>query len=283
MTEPRRRSLRFLITPWWIGVIVTVLLFAAACWMILAPWQFRRNSERQAQIAAVVAAVGADPVPVDEFLRVGEPPAKGSTYRQASATGTFETDRQVYVRLRQDNDGNPAAEVLVPFRLDDGTVLVLDRGYVSDDSVRQGLAAPDPPVGRVTITGRAQPDQPDPSHRAPVKVHGLSTAYGIEPAAIAGAGEPVRDGFLELVDGSPGVLTAVDVPQSDEGPFLSYAWQWSAFGVMALLAVGYFAVREYTDPRDESDDEEPPPEQEPVAAGSRPRRRGSFDKSELYD
>ena len=267
--------------------MVTTLLFAAACWTILAPWQFRRNAERQAQIAAVVAAVGADPVSVDEFLRVGELPAAGSIYRQASATGTFETDRQVYVRLRQDNDGNPAAEVLVPFRLDDGSVIVLDRGYTPDDDVRQGRAAAPPPTGRVTVTGRVQPDQPDPSHRAPIRDGALTEVYGIEPATIAGAGEPVRDGFLELVDGSPGVLVAVDVPQSDEGPFLSYAWQWSAFGVMALLALGYFAFREYTDPRDESaepeQEEEQAPEQEPVAAGSRSRRRGSFDKSELYD
>ena len=59
---PRRRW-RFLLSPGWIGVILAVLAFSAACFFILAPWQFSRNAERTAQNDAVNAAITAPPVP----------------------------------------------------------------------------------------------------------------------------------------------------------------------------------------------------------------------------
>ena len=40
------------------------------------------------------------------------------------------------------------------------------------------------------------------------------------------------------------MLGALPLPQTDSGPFFSYALQWIAFGVMALLGWLYFTVRE---------------------------------------
>ena len=40
------------------------------------------------------------------------------------------------------------------------------------------------------------------------------------------------------------MLGALPLPQTDSGPFLSYALQWIAFGAMALLGWLYFTVRE---------------------------------------
>ncbi len=150
------------------------------------------------------------------------------------------------------------------------------------------------PTGTVTVTGRVQPDQPDPLHRAAQTTDGRTEVLGIDAGAIPGLAGPVRPGFLQLVDGSPAVLAPIGVPQVDEGPFLSYALQWCAFGGMALLAIGFFVVREYRDPRPA----ETPDAQEsaagavagPLAApagrpavapdGHRSRR---FDRSQLYD
>ena len=84
------------------------------------------------------------------------------------------------------------------------------------------------------------------------------------------------------------MLTAIEVPQTDPGPFLSYALQWEAFGVIALIGLGVFLVREFRDPRtDDSDpdDSAAPVKPEPVPAGREPRRRSrdGFDRSQLWD
>ena len=45
------------------------------------------------------------------------------------------------------------------------------------------------------------------------------------------------------------MLTPIELPQTDSGPFLSYALQWEAFGVIALIGLGVFIFREFRDPR----------------------------------
>ena len=294
---PARRSWRFLASPGWIGGILAALAFATVCWAVLAPWQFSRHAERSAANAQVAAAVNAEPRPVDELLFLDRPPDATSTWQPASATGTFEPEHQVYVRLRQDAGGAPASEILVPLRLADGSVVLIDRGYISAaDSIKSATppTVPTVPTGTVTITGRVQPDQPDPLHRPAQVTDGRTDVLGIDGGAVPGLTGPVRQGFLQLVDGSPGVLTPIGVPQVDEGPFLSYALQWCAFGGMALLAIGFFVVREYRDPRPA---ESPAAEEsaagigrrssvvpaDPLPAASNGRRSRRFDRSQLYD
>ena len=49
-----------------------------------------------------------------------------------TATGHYLPDAQVLARLRV-VDGEPAYEVLVPFVVDDGPTVLVDRGYVRPD------------------------------------------------------------------------------------------------------------------------------------------------------
>ena len=314
---PLRARLAKLATPWWVGVVLTALLFTTACWTILAPWQFRRHHERDAQNAAVAEALVTAPAPVGTYLPLGSAPNQGDIWRRVTVTGTFLPADQVYARLRSNTEGYPAAEVIVPMRLTDGTLLLVDRGYVPDADVRAGRVPSPPPVGPTTVTGRVQDDQPDPLHRAPVVEKGLTQVYGVDSARLAGLGGPVRPGFIQLVADTPGVLAPIGVPDADSGPFLSYAWQWCAFGAMALIALAYFMWRQVTDPPEDDDEQEPVDEQQRIdsehsdgaaappptrpdldgGAGPRPheaaagsgrvtgqrRGRGGFDRSELYD
>jgi cytochrome oxidase assembly protein ShyY1 len=292
--RPSRRSWRFLASPGWIGAILAAIAFTTVCWAVLAPWQFSRHAERATANAQVAAAANAEPRRVDELLFVDRPPDAASTWQPATATGTFEPEHQVYVRLRQDAGGAPASEVVVPLRLADGSAVLIDRGYVGAAGTPNDVPLPELPSGTVTVTGRVQPDQPDPLHRAAQATDGRTEVLGIDATAVPDLTGPVRQGFLQLVDGSPGVLTPIGVPQVDEGPFLSYALQWCAFGGMALLAIGFFVVREYRDPRPSET-----PEAAESAAGigvaprataaDRPaatgnaRRSRQFDRSQLYD
>jgi len=67
----------------------------------------------------------------------------------------------------------------------------------------------------------------------------------------AATGVRLEPGYLQLMDGSPGALSALPLPQLDAGPSFAYALQWIAFGTMAPLGLVYFAWREATERRRE--------------------------------
>lgn len=321
----RRRSWSFLASPGWIAVIVVAIAFAAVSFFVLAPWQFGRNDERSAQNALIEAATQAPAVPATDVFSTTDPPAADLTWRLVTATGTFEPDAQVVVRLRQDEDGNPVSEVVLPLRLADGTRLLVDRGYVSLGVLQSGAAIPEVPVGTVAVTGRLQPEQSDPLGRAPVAVGGRTEVYAINRAAVAGAaaasGPAVgradtgsadtgtyRIGYIQLIADSPGVLNPIGLPRTEAGPFLSYALQWCAFGLIALVGLAIFVRRELGDSRPPDDHVDAPGmdpprtgptgnvsaavdtsamEADPVATPSPApppsKRRRGFDRSQLYD
>ena len=302
MTSPfsagtRARSWRFLARPGWVGGTLAAVAFAVVCWTVLAPWQFGRHAERSADNARIAAAATAATRPVTERLSTTTPLNPSQTWQPVTATGVFEPENEVYVRLRQDAAGRPASEVLVPLRLADGNALLVDRGYVTVADLGAGLPVPPPPAGQVTVTGRLQPFQPDPlARQSSTAADGRTEVTGIEPGVIPGTTGPVLQGFVQLDADSPGVLTAIGLPQTDAGPFLSYAVQWCIFGAVALLGIGFFIVREYRFPGaggadradagagDDADDAARPPGGPPAPTSrGRSGARGSFDRSQLYD
>ena len=245
-------------------MVAVVLGFAAACFLILAPWQFGRNAERSTQNDAVQGAVSAAAVPVTDLMSTTAEPPADAIWRPVTATGVFEPDRQVYVRLRQDSGGNPVSEVIAPLLLADGTRLLVNRGYVSFSDVQEGVPLPALPTGTVTVTGRVQVDQIDPADRTAVRVDDRTEVYAINAAAVpavdsgAGAGDAgdadtFYRGYVQLTAQSPGALAEIGLPQVDAGPFLSYALQWCAFGVIALIGLAVFIFREATGGRPEDD------------------------------
>jgi cytochrome oxidase assembly protein ShyY1 len=232
--------LRFLLHPGWLLVTLLMLAFAIACYTLLAPWQFRRHHERSTTNAAVYASFSAAPVPIDR-LRPGD------EWRLATLTGTYLPDGEAIARLRT-VAGEPAFEVLTPFRLTGGAVVLVDRGYVRPNETSQIPDYPAPPAGRVDLVARIRVDETDSEHRAAFSDRtngGRRQVYAVDSRTVAAAtGLPIRPGYLQLERGSPGVLGPLPLPELDAGPFLSYALQWIAFGTMALLGLIYFTWRE---------------------------------------
>lgn len=232
---------RFLLRPGWLALTLAVLLFAAACYTILAPWQFHRNAERVAQNAAVSSSLHTAPAPLDQVVSgTGEPVAV--EWRPVTMTGRYLPAGEALARLRT-VQGQPAYEVLTPFQLEHGGVVLVDRGYlrpVGDVNIPSFAA---PPEGEVTVTARARQDEPD--DRAAFDQDRHRQVYAVNSAIVGqAAGLTIRPGYFELLADSPGVLNPLPLPQLDSGPFFSYALQWLAFGSMAILAWIYFTWRE---------------------------------------
>jgi cytochrome oxidase assembly protein ShyY1 len=230
-----------LLRPGWLALTLAVLLFAAACYTILAPWQFHRNAERVAQNAAVSSSLHTAPAPLDQVVSgTGEPVAV--EWRPVTMTGRYLPAGEALARLRT-VQGQPAYEVLTPFQLEHGGVVLVDRGYlrpVGDVNIPSFAA---PPEGEVTVTARARQDEPD--DRAAFDQDRHRQVYAVNSAIVGqAAGLTIRPGYFELLADSPGVLNPLPLPQLDSGPFFSYALQWLAFGSMAILAWIYFTWRE---------------------------------------
>ncbi|WP_370970850.1 SURF1 family protein [Amycolatopsis sp. cg9] len=239
--------LRFLLKPGWLALTAVVFTFAICCFTLLSPWQFSRNTEREQQNSALETSFTAAPVPLAQLLPPGSAVGPRTEWHLVSITGRYLPDKEVVARLRT-VQGEGAFEVLTPLQTTDGTVVLVDRGYVRLDSKSGVLPFAPPPPGIVTVTARARADETDPKNRdafADASTGGRLQSYVVDSRVVARAGQlDIRPGYFQLDTGQPGVLGALPLPQTDSGPFLSYALQWIAFGAMALLGWLYFTVRE---------------------------------------
>ncbi|OLR90180.1 SURF1 family cytochrome oxidase biogenesis protein [Actinokineospora bangkokensis] len=237
--------LRLLLRPGWLLLAFVVVVFAGACFGLLAPWQFGRAAEREATNSAIEASTGAAPVPLARVLPGGAAPDQGTEWRRVTMRGEFLAEAEAVARLRT-VQGNAAFEVLTPFRTVDGDTVLVDRGYVRPVNGDVPDYA-DAPRGQVEVTARVHVDERDPSGRQAFRDgrDGHLQVYAVDSRAVAAAaGLAIRPGYFALEDGSPGVLAALPLPQLETGPFFSYALQWIAFGAMALIGFLYFSWRE---------------------------------------
>lgn len=234
----------FLLRPAWLALVVTVVSFAVACFTLLAPWQFGREAERDAQQHAIDVANATPAVPLAQLAPTGTGVTPDREWRRVSVTGTYLPDAQGLVRLRIEQ-GKPAYEVLTPIRTEDGRLLTVDRGWVPTPSGATVPPIAAPPTGPVTIQTRMRLDETDPQHRPLVTTDGWRQQPVADSRPLAAAtGLALEPGYLLLAPGQPGVLEPVDVAPSAAGsaPFtnFSYALQWLTFGAIAVFALVYF-------------------------------------------
>ncbi|GAB3700324.1 SURF1 family cytochrome oxidase biogenesis protein [Saccharopolyspora tripterygii] len=236
--------LKFLLRPGWLGAIALVVVFAALCFTTLAPWQFGRSEETEIRNDAITESFHASPKPLNEVLPAGHAPDVNTEWSQVLLTGHYLPSAETLAWQRTVL-GEPAFEVLTPFRLDDGTTVLVDRGFVRPVN---GTQAPDyaaAPSGPVTITARIRADETDSKQRPLFDHDGHRWAYAVNAGTISGGtGVALRPGYFALAEEQPGVLGALPLPRLESGPYFSYALQWIAFGIMAIITIGYLIYTE---------------------------------------
>jgi cytochrome oxidase assembly protein ShyY1 len=234
---------RFLLRPGWLALIVVAVGFAVACYTLLAPWQFGREAQRDAQQQAIDDSFRTPPVPLQQLSPPGAGVRAEVEWRQVSVSGSYLPESEALVRLRV-YEGQPAFEVLTPVRTDDGRLLLVDRGFVKVDRGVEVPAFAAAPAGPVTLVGRLRVDDADPQDRPAFEGEGRRQVYAADSRPVAAAtGLALEPGRLQLAADQPGVLGPVPVaPNTGAAPFtnFSYALQWLTFGAIALFATAYF-------------------------------------------
>jgi cytochrome oxidase assembly protein ShyY1 len=206
----------------------------------LGLWQLRRLDERQEFNATIEARYDAPPEPIDAVLTPTTDP-DDVEWRPVTARGTYRPDETVHIVNRSQN-GRAGDNVVVPLELEDGRVLLVNRGFVP-----LGIEVPDPPAGVVEVDGRLRPTQERKLGQLSDPSEGMLTeAQRIDIPRLRQQVEgEVLDMYVDTFESRPAdaaVLEPVAKPELGEGPHLSYAVQWFIFSVCA--AVGWvLAVR----------------------------------------
>lgn len=248
MTEAKGRDRKprwaFLLRPGWLALFVVVIAFAYLCFTVLAPWQLGKNTKTSRENAQISRSLKAEPVPLTSVLPQQDSSAPDEQWQRVTATGHYLPDRQVLARLRV-IEGEPAFEVLVPFAVDGGPTVLVDRGYVKPEQGSRVPPIAPAPGGTVTIVARLRDSEPSREGKAPFRQDGAQQVYAINTPQISALLDvPLTGAYLQLIEDQPGGLGAIALPHLDAGPFLSYGIQWIAFGILAPLGLGYFIVSE---------------------------------------
>jgi cytochrome oxidase assembly protein ShyY1 len=240
------KNWRFVISKRWFGYLAVAVIFAVVC-VLLSHWQVSRLEEKKLENSRVLDNYENDPIPLAEVLLSPESWQDDLEWTPVVITGSYLEEAQVLVRNRPRN-GQPGFEVLTPLRMTDGSVFVVDRGWLPTGNA-QDLpdVVPAPPTGEVTVTVRLKPGEP--------ALAGRSAAEGqIATVELSQFDDridaPVYTGAYGLL-ASETPPPAQDrplpafKPELDEGSHLSYALQWIVFGLLGFAFLGYAIREEY--------------------------------------
>ena len=141
----------FLVRPKWIGFHLLVILAIVAT-VNLGFWQLRRLDQRQAFNAEVEARYDAPPLLLDEALASVDD-LDDIEWQPVTASGAYIPDGQILIVNRSQN-GRAGDNVVAPMQLDDGRVLLVNRGFVP-----LAVDVPTAPTGEVEVLGRLRTSQ----------------------------------------------------------------------------------------------------------------------------
>lgn len=236
---------RELLRPRLIASHLLVLAVAAGC-VGAGLWQWDRLQQVREHNALTEERMAADPVDLAE-LTDGPVDTEALEYRRVEATGTFRPHEEV-VQRNQSHQGSQGLYVLTPFELDDGTPVLVLRGWVPTGFDEPPLEQAPPPEGRVSLTGLLEPsvDQPgfgarDPEEGTLERVFHADTSR--LDRQVEGELFPLVLRLLEPAPTDGGLPRPLGEPELDEANHLSYTVQWFSFALLALVTYGAWLVR----------------------------------------
>ena len=247
-TDTSAGGWRFAFSRRWLGYLAFAIVFAIACGCLSA-WQLARSKEAAAANAIISANFYSHPAPLTEVLPTPASFSSKQEWTRVQITGTYERDHEFVVRNRPFN-GSPGFEVLTPLRTADGSLFIVDRGWVPTGAdVNKPDTVPPAPSGTVTVVARLKPSEPAiPGRTATGNQLGTIQLSVVKQKLGSGAVYTGAYGLLASQKPSPShtpAATVTDPPTLDEGLHWSYMIQWIIFALIGFFGLGYALVTEY--------------------------------------
>jgi surfeit locus 1 family protein len=234
------------------AVVLVAALAAAAGTARLGLWQLDRAAQKVAVHEAQLRQRALPPLRATELPRdAAAVPAQ--VHRSAVLQGVWLAANTVYLENRQMN-GRPGFYAVTPLRLDDGSAVLVERGWAPRDLLdRTRVAVPPPPAGDVQVRGRIAPGPGRLYEFAGVASGPIRQNLDISAFARE-TGLPLRPFSVVQEDGADapnlapadGLLRQWPAPAADVQKHYGYAFQWFA---LCALIIGLYVWFQLIRPR----------------------------------
>lgn len=236
---------------------IVLMLGLTALFVTLGTWQLQRLGEKEAQIANVEARINDAPIAFPAIGYWADLDPDALDYRPYALTGTFDHDDTVLIFTNLIDPvgryGGVGYWTMVPFVLEDGGIVWVNRGFVPEAlSMQYANGGEDADRGTVTVEGVARrPEQAGMFTPAPdlaARREWVRTPERLN-AFITAANAPVAPVTIDLVAGAPG-----DLPQGGEtgidfsNRHLEYAGTWYLFAAITPIMLGFWLWRQRRQP-----------------------------------
>ena len=231
--------LRLLREPRWLGYLSLAVVFAIVC-CFLAIWQWNRREEALTAIDRLESNYDRAPAAVTDALPDPGAFDPDQQWTPVLLEGEYLPDEQLLLRGRW-RSGQVGFDVIAPFRTADGTVFIVDRGWIDQaPGAEQPMTEPETPEGPTTVVARLRPDEGSIAGRGAPE--GQIASVDLDELADA-LGESTYTGAYGLLvsedGGVPDDVSVASRPVLDEGPHLSYSLQWYVFALGGFAAVAW--------------------------------------------
>ena len=221
-------------------VLPTLATFAAVTLFVVAGnWQRDRMAQKEAWGEQLARAEAAPTVSLPYGVDDWEP----LRFRSVEARGRFDAARQFLVDNKV-HQGRAGYHVVTPLALDDGRVLLVDRGWIAAGRTRAEVPVVPAPVGEVMVRGRLNVPP-----RGYVELGVTTPERGVwqnlDPQRFAAAsGLAVLPVVLEATAGAgEGLARDWTRPGTGADKHRVYMMQWYAFAVLAAGLWAWFTFR----------------------------------------
>jgi len=228
-------SPQFTIDPNW--KVILLCLVTLPLLMSLGFWQLDRAEEKRQQQAALEQAQAQPPTELTQTNA-----RDTAAYRRILVRGRYLSDYN-WLLDNQHRSGRVGYDVITPFELEEGGVLLVNRGWVAAGTTRRDRPDPRAPEGEVTLFAQwLTPSDHPLLDGESGDLDWPKVVLAIDPTVMEQhLGRELLPRYARLDDGSPGALTT-DWPDLEvsSATHMGYAFQWFTMS-LALVLWGLFA------------------------------------------
>jgi surfeit locus 1 family protein len=216
---------------WW---LLVAALLAAAATTRLGLWQLDRAAQKLGLQQAIDSRRQLPPLTLDTLASDAQQ-ALAQEHRRVVLEGVWLPDHTVFLDNRQMN-ARVGFFVVTPLRLDDGSAVLVQRGWQARDFEQRGrVVSPPTPTGRVRVLGRLARDPArlyefDGAASGPIRQNldipsfARESRLRLRPVSVLQEAPEVDDGLLR------------DWPRPAANVQMHYGYAFQWFAISALVA-----------------------------------------------
>lgn len=226
-------------------VLLLAALVTAAITARLGWWQLDRAAQKNRLQQSLDERVAMPPLPAAQLARDASA-ALLQHHRHVVLQGRWLADKTIYLENRQ-MDARPGFYAVTPLLLDDGTAVLVQRGWFPRDQAdRTRIVVAPPPSDRIVqLQGRIAP--------APGRIYEFAGAASGPIRQNLDIDAYARESALQLrplsvvqedgpASADDGLLRHWPQPAADVHKHYGYAFQWFALSALALVLYAWFQI-----------------------------------------